>query len=162
MKKSTVSVMSMLAGAAVGATAGVYTMSKRSSNTANKTLEMSNKHLALFELMEQWLKVKQEGKSLESYFEVRHYKSIAIYGVGKVGERLLAELADSDITIKYGIDKNAKGIYSDIKVVTPEDELEDVDAIVVTPVFYMDEIEQMLSEKISCPIISMEDVLYEV
>lgn len=162
MRKSILSAMSMLAGAAVGATVGILTMDKRSANTADKTLEMSNKHLALFVLMDQWVKVKQEGKNLASYFEGQNYKAIAIYGMGRVGERLLDELKDSNISVKYGIDRNAKRIYSDIKVVTPDDDLEDVDAIVVTPVFYMDEIEKVLSEKISCSVISLEDVLCEV
>ena len=78
------------------------------------------------------------------------------------GERLLEELKDSKIDVKYGIDKNADGIYSDIELVTMEDKLETVDAIVVTPIFFFDQIEEELSKKISCPIISLEDILYEV
>ena len=42
--------------------------------------------------------------------------------------------------MKYAIDKNADGIYSDVEIVTPQEELKEVDAIVVTPVFYFDEI----------------------
>ena len=40
--------------------------------------------------------------------------------------------------------------------------LETVDAVVVTAITFFDEIEERLSEKVDCPIISLEDILYEV
>lgn len=42
----------------------------------------------------------------------------------------------------------------------PDDTLPDVDAIIVTAFFFFDEIEQELEDKIDCPIISIEDVVY--
>ena len=47
-------------------------------------------------------------------------------------------------------------------VVTPEDFLEEVDVIVVTAIHYFDEIESMLGEKVDYPIISLEDIIYEI
>ena len=64
--------------------------------------------------------------------------------------------------VKYIIDKNADCIYSDVDVITPDDDLEQVDVIVVTAIYYFDEIEEMLSQKVDYPIISLEDILYEV
>ena len=52
-------------------------------------------------------------------------------------------------------------IYADVDVVTPEDVLEPVDVVVVTAIYYFDEIEENLSGKIQCPIVSLEDILYE-
>ena len=43
-----------------------------------------------------------------------------------------------------------------------EDTLDDVDAIVVTAVTFFDEIEDELHKKVNCPILSLEDILYEV
>lgn len=80
----------------------------------------------------------------------------------ELGERLYAELKDSEIQVKYIIDKNADTIYADIDVVEPENILEDVDVIVVTAIHYFDEIEMMLGEKVDYPVISLEDVIYEV
>ena len=64
--------------------------------------------------------------------------------------------------MRYAIDKNADMIYANVDVVTPDDELEPVDVIVVTAIYYFDEIEEDLSEKVDCPIISLEDILYEI
>lgn len=158
MKKGIISALSALAGVAVGAGA----VAKTIGDSTQKAQTMSDKHLALFLMMNQWVAVKQEGKNLADYFEKNNYRSIAIYGMSYAGERLLEELKNSSIEVKYGIDKNASGIYSDIELVTVDDKLEEVDAVVVTPIFFFDEIEKELSDKINCPIISLEDILYEV
>ncbi len=78
------------------------------------------------------------------------------------GERLVEELEGSNIKIRYGIDRKADNIYADIDIVSPDDSLDEVDAIVVTSITFFDEIEEQLSEKMDCPIISLEDILYEV
>ena len=107
-------------------------------------------------------KIKQEGKNLRSYFEENGYYEIAIYGMSYAGETLINELQGSNVKIKYGIDQNAENIYADINLVSPDDELENVDAIIITPIKFFDEIEKKLSKKVNCPILSLEDILYEV
>lgn len=158
MKKGIVSLLSIGVGAAIGAT----TVGKKAGNEKAKIQKMSDKHLDLFLLMNQWVRVKQEGKKLATYFEANGYKKIAVYGMSYVGETLLNELKGSSIEVAYGIDKNADGIYSEIDIVSVDDDLESVDAVVVTAITFFDEIEKMLSAKVNCPIISLEDVIYEV
>ena len=158
MKKRVVSVLILIVGIFVG----MGITKRKEGERYGKAQMMSNKHLALFLMMNQWVRVKQEGKNLSKYMEKKCYKKIAIYGMSYAGERLLDELKDSNITVKYGIDKKADEIYSEIDVVSPEKELETVDAIIVTSVFFMDEIKKELSAKVKCPIISLEDILYEL
>lgn len=124
--------------------------------------QYADKHLALYKMMLQWVKVKQQGKSLASYFLGKKYKKIAVYGMSYAGEALIEELKDSDVKIAYGVDKNARSIYSDVEVVTMDDKLEEVDAVIVTAITFFDEIKKELSEKINSPIISLEDVIYKV
>ena len=147
-----------MAGAVIGA--GV--IGKKKDKKTKKAWKMSDKHLALFLMMNQWVKVKQEGKNLSAYFEKNGYKKIAIYGMSFAGETLVDELRGSDVYVAYGIDQNAETIYTDVEVVTMENTLAEVDAIVVTAISFFDEIEEKLSEKIDCPVISLEDILYEV
>ena len=78
------------------------------------------------------------------------------------GETLIEELKGTDIHIAYGIDKGAESIYAEIDLVSPNDKLQDVDAIIVTAITFFEEIEEQLSEKVKCPIISLEDILYEI
>lgn len=158
MKKLVSSILSSLTGAVLGA--GI--VGKISHDKTQKIQSMSKKHLALFLMMNQWVKVKQEGKNLASYFEKNGYKKIAIYGMSYAGATLLEELKGSGITVEYAIDKKADLIYVDVDVLSMDDELKKVDAIVVTAITFFDEIEEQLSEKIDCVVISLEDILYEV
>lgn len=161
MKKGMISVLSAIVGAGSVAV-GVSMYEKHKLEEREKWKQLADKHLALMQLFNQWMITKQEGKSIVDYFHKESIKSIAIYGMSYVGERLYDELRDSDIEVKYVIDKNADGIYSELEIVTPQEELEEVDAIVVTPIFYFDEIEGMLSAKTEATILSLEDILYEI
>ena len=162
MKKGMVSVLSMIAGGLAGAGAA----RKITGDKAKRYLAFADKHLALYLMMNQWVKVKQDGKNLVSYFEGHGYKRIVIYGMSYAGETLVNELKNSDIEIVYAIDQK-KGIYpmyASLDIFTPDDTSPtvDVDAVVVTPITFFDEIEAKLSDKFTCPIISLEDILYEV
>lgn len=158
MKKSMVGITMALAGVGLGAAV----VKKTSENKAQKWQQMSDKHLALFLMMNQWVKVRQEGKTLSEYFERNNYKNIAIYGMSYAGETLVDELKDSRICVKYGIDKKASRINKEIDMVTMEDNLQEVDAVVVTAITFFDEIAEKLEERLNCPILSLEDILYEV
>lgn len=158
MKKGVLSLISAVMGTAVGGIAVGKSMEKSLSKSRN----MSDKHLALFLMMNQWVKVKQEGKNLAEYFEKNKYKKIAVYGMSYAGETLLDELRDTDIEVVYAIDKNAESIYLDIDIVTIESDLQEVDAVIVTAITFFDEIEEKLKEKLKCPIISLEDILFEI
>lgn len=158
MNKRFVGVLSLLTGVAGGAIGA----GKVIGTKVNEKQQLADKHLALFLMMNQWVKVKQDGKNLASYFEENGHKKIAVYGMSYAGETLVDELRGSNIQVAYGIDRKADNIYADIDIVTMDDVLEKVDAVVVTAITFFDEIEVKLSEKIDCPIISLEDILYEV
>jgi hypothetical protein len=158
MKKGMIATISTVLGVAAGA----VVVSKAASETTSKTKQMSDKHLALYLMMNRWVEIKQEGKSLVDFFIKNNYRTIAVYGMSYTGERLLNELKDSNITVKYGIDQRADEIYTGINLITMDDEFPEVDAVVVTPIFFFDEIRNKVSNKIDCPIISLEDILYEL
>ena len=63
--------------------------------------------------------------------------------------------------VRYGIDKNATGTYSELKVKELGDKLEHVDVIVVTATFAFDEAEERLREYFSGDIVSLDDVVFE-
>ena len=141
---------------------GMVNIIKSRNNKIEKMKDLSDKYLKLFFLMNQWVKVKQEGKNLAQYFEQNNYHNLAIYGMGDAGQTLLAELDGTNIYVAYAIDKNPDRVYANINLISPEDSLKEVDAIIVTAITFFDEIEESLREKVSCPIISLEDILYDV
>lgn len=138
----------------------LFLIYKKSKENETRYKNLTEKDKDLVFLLEQWIKKKQEGKDFAGYFQKNGIKSIAIYGMSFVGEQLYEELKDSEIKIRYAIDKSANGIYVDIDVISPDDKLPEVDAVVVTPVYYYDEIKKNLAKKIDCPILSLETVLH--
>ena len=122
-----------------------------------------NRAKSYYELLNQWVKLKIEGKKLEKYFVDNSYKTIAIYGYAELGHRLYDELKDSKETkIKYIIDQNKDDLYENIDIYKPEDILPQVDVIVITPIFAYAEIERNLIERIDYKIVSLSDVIAEM
>ena len=80
--------------------------------------------------------------------------------MGGIGERVYEELKKTDVDVKYFIDKSV--INSRLKVFDINDELPYVDVIIVTPIFAFDDIERELSQKVNYPIVSIEDIIYEI
>lgn len=160
MKKGAIGVLSILAGFV----AGVAVTRKIEWEKLKKAEKISGKFMSLFYMMNQWVKVKQAKSDLSFYFEKNNYERIAVYGVGCIGETFIKELKDTKVEIAYGIDRRASFIHTnvDIDVILPDDSLGSVDAVVVTVVDSFDEIEEKLREKMDCPIISLEDVIFEI
>lgn len=107
------------------------------------TLKEVNRYRKKYEFMYQWMKLKQNGIELMEFFQDRKLESIAIYGMGDLGELLYKELEDNKI-IKFGIDRQLK--QNKIPIYSLENVKEKVDAIVITPVLITDEIEDQIYE----------------
>lgn len=158
IKNMVLAILSASAGAVAGAAACMQIKGKQ----FQEYKELAGKHLALMLVYNQWMVTKQEGKQITDYFHKEGIRSIAIYGMSYLGERLYDELKNTDIEVKYAIDKNADKIYAEIDILPPDGELPKVDAIVVTPVFFYSEIESMLRTKTNAEIVSFEDILYKL
>lgn len=144
----------------IGICIGMTIVRKGMARQLADACQLSQKHLKMFLLMNMWVKKGQQGKKVVSFFRKEGYKRIAIYGMSYVGKTLFEELKNTDVKALYGIDQKASEMCSEINMVTIEDTLEEVDAIVVTAIGNFYEIEEKLKQKISCPIISIEDILY--
>ncbi len=107
------------------------------------------------------MRVSQKGLILNRWFIKNNYKNIAIYGLGEIGRLFFHELQKyPDISVKYGIDKNAANIHiKELDVVDLCSGMEGVDAIIVTATFAFDLIYDELSKKINSPIISLNEII---
>lgn len=158
MKKGVIAILATV----LGGTLGIVAMSAKTAQEVAKKQKLSDKHLCMFKMMNQWVRIKQEGHDLTEFFERNGYTKVAIYGMNYVGERLLEELKNTEVKVICGIDKKAQSVYSEVDVITKDDVIPEVDVIVVTAIAFFDEIEQDLTQKVTCPIISLEDIIYEM
>lgn len=113
-------------------------------------------------ILNQWIYIHHQRKSLVEYFEKHNYRNIAIYGMKELGKNLCDELMDSDISVDYVIDMNKKNTYKSLKLYRPDDNLPQIDIIVITAIHYYKDIKRKLEDKVKCPIISLESIIKEL
>lgn len=154
--------MKKIIAALLGALLAAFVIDNKETKNKQRLQSTSDKYMDLFKLMNQWVKVKQEEKNLSEYFKAKGYKTIGIYGMSYAGETLVAELAGTGVTVLYGIDQRMSGTVAGIDMVSLNDIREGADVIVVTAIAYFDEIEKTLQKKVKCPIVSLEEVIFEV
>lgn len=161
MKKGVLSVLSALTGAAVGAGTLGYQKARRHE----QDFKVIKKNEAILKMFNQWLIIKQEGKSIAAYLKENNFKKIAIYGMSYAGQRLLDELKGTDIEVLYAVDQNAdRMLFDEVDMITKGEIAyqQEVDAVIVTAIYFFDDIEEEISEIVDCPIVSLEDIVYEL
>ena len=124
--------------------------------------KLSDKHLEMFLLMYFWVRNLQEGKEIHTFLKEKGYKNISIYGLNYIGKCLWEELNNGNIQINNVIDKNKHVKYKNVVVKSPDDEIEKTDLIIVTALYFFEEVKRELEVKVDCPIISLEDIVYKM
>ena len=127
---------------------------KRFSMDNNTALQNADKFQEMFFLMNQWVLNLQDGKRVPDFFEERNIHKIAIYGMSYVGEALLKELSNSSIEVVVTCDSKTK------EKLTGYDG--QIDAIIVTSLYYYDEIRTQLESIVNYKILSIGDVIYKM
>lgn len=112
-------------------------------------------------VMHQWLILKEKNMPLSDILSEYHVTRVAVYGMGILGRHVIRELENSEITVSYGIDQKGMGDYKDISVFSPDNPLQKVDAVVNTVVWAHSEIEQLLKGKLDCPILNLEELVFD-
>lgn len=113
-------------------------------------------------VLREWLLLNIQGKRVSDFFDRSHYQKIAVYGMAELGQLFVSELRKFGLDVKYGIDCRAGTITAEIPVLTLEDELPPVDVVIVTAVYYFNQIADSLKDRLECPVISIQDVLYSI
>ena len=118
--------------------------------------------------MGKWISLKQKGININDFFLDRECKKIAIYGASQLGVLFYEEIKlNPEIEVICFFDKKARRINSEqsmkIKVYEPTEyynQTGEIDMVVVTPIFFFDEIEEeLLRQMPDIPIINLEKIL---
>jgi glycosyltransferase involved in cell wall biosynthesis len=115
---------------------------------------------AAFQILIKWLKMKQKGHHLSEYFINNNIKNVTIYGMSNIGCCLYDELENSDIEIRYIIDKNPNGMENIIDMASLDNELI-TDVIVVTVAMGAEQIIDEIRSKGYQKVIGINEILDE-
>lgn len=126
-----------------------------------------DKLFTYYNALDQWVQNRMNDKNMEDYFLENNIHRIAIYGAGPMGRLLYEELRGSQIEVMYFIDKNAKNLayYVEKEVITVKEvgQQEEVDAIVITPYYFYDEITENFDRNgVTTDTVSLEDIIYSI
>lgn len=125
----------------------------------NKEDSINGKFRQMFYMADKWLKIKLRGISLSKYFQDRGFRIIAVYGLGYLGCDLIDELEDSHVSVSYVIDQNYAECCYFINAVSPSDEFEKVDAVLVTVAGEEEKIIEFVKSKGAERVITLKEVL---
>ncbi len=120
--------------------------------------QLSKKHLRLYLAAIKWIKIKQEERHVDKYLFEQGYRTVAIYGMGYMGECLVNELIGGSVEIVYGIDRNAERLHSKIMLYQPTDIVPQVDVIINTTTFSNSEILKEMGLK-NIRMLQLDDLL---
>lgn len=146
----------------IGFCMGCSWIFKRNYEFTKEQCKRGDKFWRMFQAANCWLDILEDNKNIINYFKARNFNNVAVYGIGYLGKHLVKELVRSEIKIDYIIDKYIKENSDNITMYGPEEALPDTSVIVVTALMDFDEIAALLETKVKCPIISLEDVIYEI
>ena len=126
--------------------------------------EFNNKRNYLkFQIINQWMRLRTRGVGLGEFFSDRKIKTISIYGLGELGELIYEEMTkQADVNVLFAIDRNR--IEADNLMVFSLDDIPNApDAVVISPVLNIDEIEDKIYEKLGeIPTYTLEEIIYEL
>lgn len=107
----------------------------------------ANRKSSFYQFMRNWMQLKLNGGSIDEQLMKLGYYSVAIYGAGIHGRMLYEDLRDTQISVKYFIDKQKKEGLGEVPVYSLEEEFLAVDVIIITPYLEFTSIQQVLQDK---------------
>ena len=111
-------------------------------------------------MMNQWLILKQEGKSIARYLERNSFSSVAVYGMAIYGRHVVRDLQGTAITVAYGIDQKKMKPYLGVEIMQPTGALPQADVIINSVIRDHMNIKAALSQITDIPVISLEEVVF--
>ncbi len=105
-----------------------------------RIIENSEKKKRLYR---KWIDYKRKGKCIADDLNKCGVDRVAIYGAGEIGLEILNELNNSTVEVTCFVDRYVSGPIGEIPVLRVSDDLNDVDAIIIS---LIDDIEETISE----------------
>lgn len=120
------------------------------------------KYKQFTKVLSQWIYFKNRKITLFDFLKQNNLNEVAIYGYGILGKILLDEFVQKKIKVKYIIDKNENVQVDNFVVYHKIENLEKVDAVIITLLNDCDEISRELEQKCGLKSIVLKNVFEEL
>lgn len=110
------------------------------------------------------LRCREQEVTVGTFLKEKGVNSVAIYGMGILGQSVVSELIKAKIIIEYVIDRNKAIKIPELRMFTSYEKVKcpRTDIMLVTAVTYYDEIKYDLMKNGCVNIVSLDDILYQM
>lgn len=146
-----------------------YLCRKPEERPEDKTIELEEKlqKLILFYwILTKWVDCKIKGQNIVDVLRLYGYMKIVIYGYAELGQLLCKEILQGGMRVEYVLDKTVETtgieglpIYKLVDIKKSDQEPLRIDVVIVTAVYYFEEIKRELTEAGYQNVISMRTLL---
>lgn len=128
-----------------------------------ETRYMAAKNTMLLKLFLNYTNQLIRGNSLANILREKGYNDCAIYGYGNIGQSVYLDLMKNGFEVKYIVDMNANEFIGEdslsVDILSLSDIWPRVDLIIVTPVFFYDDIYKLIRSKVESEICALDDLI---
>lgn len=124
--------------------------------------QRSDKYEMYLNLLDDWMVLREKGIRLDRYLLDRGYTKVGLYGYGILGRHFFEEMKNSNVQILFLVDQQRDKLYAPIPAYLPSDKLPDCDAIVVSSVFFMEDISREMKSYGEYKLLSLEVIINEM
>ena len=114
-----------------------------------------DRYRGYWQIMDQWLRLLETGKSIADWLRENGYKNFAVYGYGMLGKHLMHQIEQENMKPDYIIDQNREKNSGDVPMKTLEDKLPPTDLIIVTVQYDFFSIREKLKKQVETDIHSL-------
>ena len=123
--------------------------------------DRNEKHELYLNDLDIWMRLRENGKSIEKWLMAKECFKVAIYGYGIMGRHLETELSQSrTIKLEYIIDKQKDLLHTTTPVYDPREQLTSVDIIIVASYYFFDNAKDLLP--IGANVVSLGSILHSL
>lgn len=112
------------------------------------------------QILLKWLKLRNEGKNIIHFFQKKHIQKISIWGKGDICKALIAELKGEIDICSIVESKPDTKLYEGIRITSVEEIPDEVQLIIVIPIYDYNRIRQKANEKIE--LIGIDKILNDI
>lgn len=125
--------------------------------------DIVKKNDMIIKAYDKWMQLEENGKTINDILHAHGYQTVGIYGMGYLGKRLYERLVAEGADILCGIDKNAHYMYKNLYVYAiDDDDFPDADVIIVTPIYFYNEIRDTIREYRNVDVCSLYELLDDI
>ena len=113
-------------------------------------------------LLIKWMYLYHYGMTIKDWLDDTDKKTVAVYGMGDLGQLLYYELTDKNVEVLYTVDQNYEYKNSEIQIYPLKDGLEHVDVVIVTLLKPDKGLLKEVHKKTNSSVITLESVIEQL